>query len=59
VNRLNREVRDILAQPAMRERLIQQGFEPQGDSPEEFASFIASEISKWARVVKAAGVVGE
>jgi tripartite-type tricarboxylate transporter receptor subunit TctC len=39
--------------------LIQQGFEPQGDSPEEFSSFIASEISKWARVVKAAGVVGE
>jgi tripartite-type tricarboxylate transporter receptor subunit TctC len=59
VSRLNREVKEILAQPAMRERLIQQGFEPQGNSPEEFSSFIASEITKWARVVKAAGVVAE
>jgi tripartite-type tricarboxylate transporter receptor subunit TctC len=59
VNRLNREVKEILAQPAMRERLIRQGFEPQGDSPEEFSAFIANEIGKWARVVKAAGVVAE
>jgi tripartite-type tricarboxylate transporter receptor subunit TctC len=56
---LNREVKEILAQPAMRERLIRQGFEPQGDSPEEFSAFIANEIGKWARVVKAAGVVAE
>jgi tripartite-type tricarboxylate transporter receptor subunit TctC len=59
VNRLNREVKETLGLPAIRERLIQQGFEPRGDTPDEFSSFIASEITKWARVVKAAGVAAD
>jgi tripartite-type tricarboxylate transporter receptor subunit TctC len=59
VSRLNRELKEALNVPAVRERLIQQGFEPQGNTPDEFSSFIAQEIAKWARVVKAAGVPAE
>jgi tripartite-type tricarboxylate transporter receptor subunit TctC len=34
--------------------LSSQGAEPVGTTPEEFASFIRSEIDKWANLVKAA-----
>ncbi len=59
VNRLNREIKEILELPDIREKLIQQGFEPQGNSPADFSIFISKEITKWARVVKSAGIVGE
>jgi tripartite-type tricarboxylate transporter receptor subunit TctC len=59
VQRLNREINEILKQPATREQLLAQGFEPAGNTPAEFAAFISNEIVKWARVVKAAGLVPE
>ena len=59
VNRINREVKEILELPVIREKMIQQGFEPQGNSPDQFSLFISNEITKWARVVKSAGIVGE
>jgi tripartite-type tricarboxylate transporter receptor subunit TctC len=59
VQRLNREINEILKQPATRELLLAQGFEPAGNTPAEFAAFISSEIVKWGRVVKAAGLVPE
>ena len=59
VNRINREVKEILQLPLIREKMIQQGFEPQGNSPDQFSLFISSEITKWARVVKSAGIVSE
>lgn len=59
VNRLNREITAILRLPALRERMIAQGFEPAGDSPDEFATFIGNEIVKWSKVVKAAGIAPE
>lgn len=40
----------------MREALISQGAEPAGSSPKEFAAFIKSETTKYARVIKEAGV---
>lgn len=59
VERLNRETNDILRQPDMREKLLAQGFEPAGGAPAEFAAFIGSEMAKWAKVVKAAGIAAE
>ncbi len=59
VERINREVNAILQQPATREQMLAQGFEPAGGSPAEFAAFISSEIVKWGRVVKAAGIPQE
>jgi tripartite-type tricarboxylate transporter receptor subunit TctC len=39
----------------MRERLATQGAEAAPDSPADFAKFIASELVKYAKIVKASG----
>ena len=39
----------------MRERLTAQGAESSPTTPAEFATFIAREVSKYARIVKASG----
>ena len=51
----NADVTRLLSAPDMRERLLAQGAEPAPDSPPEFARFIASELAKYARIVKASG----
>jgi putative tricarboxylic transport membrane protein len=56
VSRLNIELVHIMQLPDMRERLLAQGAEPQFDTPEQFAGYIKSEIGKWAKVVRAAGI---
>ena len=40
----------------MKQRMIDNGFEPVGGTPEKFAEKIRAEIAKWAPVVKSAGV---
>jgi tripartite-type tricarboxylate transporter receptor subunit TctC len=59
VQRVSREINEILRLPATREQLVAQGFEPAGTSPSEFAGFISAEIVKWGKVVKAAGMTPE
>ncbi|MBL8308767.1 MAG: tripartite tricarboxylate transporter substrate binding protein [Rubrivivax sp.] len=55
VNRVQQEVAKALAQPAIKERLQSQGAIPSGNTPADFAKFIAAETAKWAQVVKASG----
>jgi tripartite-type tricarboxylate transporter receptor subunit TctC len=59
VARLNAETGRILASSEVRERFITEGVEPIGGSPEFFGTFIRDEITKYAKVVKAAGLKGE
>lgn len=56
VSRLNEEIRQILAQPDVRQTLKEQGAEAAPDSPSQFAAFIQAEAAKWAKVVKTANV---
>ncbi len=56
VNKLNQEFARILAAPEVREKLLVVGMEPATTTPAQFADFIKSEMSKWARVVKSAGI---
>ena len=56
VARLNAEFNKIIAAPDMRQRMLDNGFEPVGGPPEKFGEKIHAEIAKWAPVVKAAGV---
>jgi tripartite-type tricarboxylate transporter receptor subunit TctC len=52
VLKLNAEVRNILADPAFREKfLAPQMFEPMATSPEEFADYIKAQTAKWAKVI--------
>ncbi len=59
VVKLNAEIARILAQPAIKERLVGQGLDPAGGTPEQFAAYLKTEISKWAAVVKASGARAE
>jgi len=56
VRRINEDVNKVLAMPDVQERLDASGAEDGGGSPEKFAQFIGSEMAKWTRVVKDAGV---
>jgi tripartite-type tricarboxylate transporter receptor subunit TctC len=56
VQKVSRDTIKVLQMPDQRERLISVGAEPAGTTPEQFAAFIKSEMAKWERVAKAAGV---
>ena len=56
VVKMNRELNRILQEPATREILSREGADPMPRTPEEFTKTIASDVVKWAKVVKAAGL---
>jgi tripartite-type tricarboxylate transporter receptor subunit TctC len=56
IKRLNAEFNRIIGTPDMRKRMLDSGFEPVGGPPERLGELIRAEITKWAPVVKAAGV---
>jgi len=58
IDRLHGETVQILAGP-VRQRLEAQGFELDGGTPAAFAAYIKSEITKWAKVIKQAGIPAE
>jgi len=45
--------------PEVRKRLEEQGGEPVGGTPEEFAALLREEVAKWAEVVKVSGAKAE
>jgi len=56
VDLLNREVLWVLAMPDVVERLATIGFYVSTNSPEEFSVLIKSEIAKWSKVIREAGI---
>ena len=56
VKRLNDEFNRIIAEPDIKKRMLDNGYEPVGGSPDKFGALIHAEIAKWAPVVKATGV---
>jgi len=56
VDRLHAEIRGILAQPEMQERLKGLGMEPADMTTAQIADFQKAEVDKWAQVIKAAGI---
>ena len=56
VLRLNQDVHRVVNEPAMREQLLARGLEIALSTPEEFARYIRSEIERWGRVVRDAGI---
>jgi tripartite-type tricarboxylate transporter receptor subunit TctC len=55
VRLINTEAVRAINSPAVREKYAAMGAEPVGNTPEQFANFIKSEIAKWTRVVKESG----
>jgi tripartite-type tricarboxylate transporter receptor subunit TctC len=56
---LHREIVEIIALPDVKERLAAIGFEPIGNTPEECAAQFRTEIAKWGKVIREAGIKAE
>jgi len=56
VSKLNGETIRIMQAPDIRKRLANEGAKFTAKTPEEFGAFVRSEIAKWAKVVKEAGI---
>lgn len=55
VNRLNEEVRKIVARPDVKEAWAKQGAVPMSMNVNEFAQFLEADVAKWAQVIKISG----
>lgn len=58
LNKIAGETIRMLKTPEINERIAREGSDPVGTTPEEFSTRFKSEISKWAKVAKAAGLQG-
>jgi tripartite-type tricarboxylate transporter receptor subunit TctC len=54
-NAMVRAARD----PDLRQKLLEQGAEPVGSTPEEFAKLLREEVARWAEVVRVSGAKAE
>jgi tripartite-type tricarboxylate transporter receptor subunit TctC len=59
IAKLNTEINNILKLAEIRQTFNSQGVEPAGGTPEEFASFLAAQRTKWAKVVRDSGAKAE
>ena len=54
--KLQQTVKKVISTPEMKARLIAEGVEPVGDTPEEFGEFLKAQTRLWADVVRKANV---
>jgi tripartite-type tricarboxylate transporter receptor subunit TctC len=59
VDRIAAEAKTALADPAMRDKLAEQGIVAVGNTPDEFRAFVADDVARWATVIKDAGIKAE
>ena len=55
IAKLHGEITRTLRTPEVRERIAGFGFEPVGNSPEEFGEFVKADIARWVKVAKESG----
>jgi tripartite-type tricarboxylate transporter receptor subunit TctC len=56
VNKLHQETVKVLGQPDMRARFSQMGLDTVGNTPNELAAIVRSDVAKWTKVIKEAGI---
>jgi len=54
---LNKATNEIIAEKSVEARMVDEGADPAGGSPEKFGAFVKSEYEKWRTVVKESGAV--
>ena len=53
--RLNEAFNAVMAQPAVRDKLLSGGLAPVGGTPDAFARFVGDEIAKWTKIARDVG----
>lgn len=56
VDKVSSDVRAVLTEPHMRERILERGGIPDPLTPEQTSAFLKADIAKWGRVVKVANI---
>jgi tripartite-type tricarboxylate transporter receptor subunit TctC len=56
IDKLNKALNTVLAEPAIRAQLIEQGADAVGGTPEALAKVIAAEVPKWVKLAKDANI---
>jgi len=56
ITRLNQEIVKALAMPDMREKLAQTGVDAESSTPQQLGQLLRSDVAKWAKIIKAAGI---
>lgn len=59
VERLHKEVRAAIADPALRAKFVELGAEPVSNTPDELRAFVHDEIRKWGDLIKTTGIAIE
>ncbi|MGH8620269.1 MAG: tripartite tricarboxylate transporter substrate binding protein [Burkholderiales bacterium] len=56
VDQMRSEVAKAIAQPDIRDKLMQEGAKPVGNTPAEFGRFVHAEIERWTKIIQQAGI---
>jgi tripartite-type tricarboxylate transporter receptor subunit TctC len=56
LERLNRDINQVLRLPDVRQRLAAEGTIPVGRTPEQFGAVVRSEVDKWRRIIQQTGI---
>ena len=56
IARLNTEILKVLNAPEVKERFGKQGVEVRTSTPEQFSTFLRSEVTRWGKVIREAGI---
>jgi len=56
VNKISQEIANAIQLPDVREFMAKEGAEPVGSTPQEFAAFFKSEVSRYAEVIRTANI---
>ena len=56
VNSLQKQIAAAIAQPAVKQRLIDFGVEPVGNTPREYTELLRKETVRWHRIIKDQGI---
>ncbi len=59
ITRLHAEIVKALASPDMKQRLASQGFQPEGNAPEQFVEIIRRDLARWQKVIATANIRGD
>ena len=59
IAKLNKDIVAALALPDVRERMLGAGLETVGNTPEEFAAFVKTDLAHWAKLIEQTGIRAE